>query len=172
VNVFEVKDLYTRRFRLRRLADTDIPSLFEMDSDPAVTRYVQALDADFESYAVRMRTSIAAREGKPLGVWAIEYMDAPGFQGWVALKELPNSNHIEVGYRLPVRNWKQGIATEVGERVLRYGFDELRLKEIVAVTHPDNIASQRVLAKLGFTQHGLATYYDTSVLFFTRSDND
>ena len=165
-------NLYSPRFRLRRLADIDIPALFEMDSDAAVTRYVAALNVDFESYAGRMRSAIAAREGKPLGVWVIEYLDKPGFQGWVALKELPGSAHIEMGYRLPARNWGQGMATEAAQRMVQYGFAEFRLKEIVAVTHPENLASQRVLAKLEFTLRGITTYYNTSVLFFTRNAND
>ncbi len=42
---------------------------------------------------------------------------------------------------------------------MRYGFENLALPRIVAVTRPDNLASHRVLQKLGMTYEGIARYY-------------
>lgn len=50
--------------------------------------------------------------------------------------------------------------------MLRYGFGERGLDRIVAVTHPDNAASQRVLRKLGLEYRGIGRYYDRDASYF------
>jgi RimJ/RimL family protein N-acetyltransferase len=56
---------------------------------------------------------------------------------------------VEIGYRLLPKWWQRGIATEAGAAVLRYGFEELELPEIVAYTVSANVRSRRVMEKLG-----------------------
>lgn len=73
---------------------------------------------------------------------------------------------IEVGYRLMKSAWGRGLATEGARAMLRYGFGERGLDRIVAVTHPDNAASQRVLRKLGLEYRGIGHYYDRDVSYF------
>ena len=46
--------------------------------------------------------------------------------------------------------WGRGLATEAGRAFVNFGFDQLRLKRIVAVAEVGNAASIRVLEKLGF----------------------
>jgi ribosomal-protein-alanine N-acetyltransferase len=58
----------------------------------------------------------------------------------------------ELGYVIHHAFKGMGIATELSETLLNYGFSERKLTEIFAVTHQDNIASQRVLIKAGLTQ--------------------
>ena len=167
-----MKELHTTRFTLRRLQIGDIAALFEMDSDPKVVRYVRKMTEDLETYTARIQRGIEARAGSPLGIWTITHRGRPDFQGWVALKELPDTQHIEVGYRLPFRNWGQGIATETARRLLAYGFLDLGLPEIVAVTHPHNVASQRVIAKIGLVLRGTEFHYGTEVLFYSLHARD
>ena len=62
--------------------------------------------------------------------------------------------------------WGQGIATEAGRAVLDHGFRRLGFDPIVAVTHPANLASQRVLEKLGLKPRGAAFHYEQSLSFF------
>ena len=56
---------------------------------------------------------------------------------------------IEIFYGLAKEYWGKGLATEAGKAVLHYGFDTIGLDEIVAVTHSANVASIRVIEKLG-----------------------
>ena len=99
-----------------------------------------------------------------LGLWAIEDLAGGEILGWVALIKL-NIDDIEVGYRLRRPSWGRGIATEAAARILEYGFSDLELDRIVAVTLPENTASERVLAKLGlrlersYQQEGLEWHY-------------
>ena len=55
----------------------------------------------------------------------------------------------EIGCHFVIAAWGQGVATEVGTRVLDYGFRELASEPIVAVTHSENAGSQNVLRKIG-----------------------
>ena len=54
------------------------------------------------------------------------------------------------GYAVLSDHWNQGFATEMALASLRYGFERLGLTEIASWTLPINLASQRVLEKLGF----------------------
>jgi ribosomal-protein-alanine N-acetyltransferase len=56
-------------------------------------------------------------------------------------------------------HWGNGYATEAARATIAFGFDELQLERIVAVTLPDNRASRRVLEKCGLTFAGQAFVY-------------
>jgi len=70
--------------------------------------------------------------------------------GWCGLGPLDyDPAETELFYGLSRDFWGRGIATEAAHAVMQYGLDVIRLNRIVAVTDPDNVASVRVLEKLG-----------------------
>ena len=70
--------------------------------------------------------------------------------GWCGLGPLEFSpEEIEIFYGLSKDRWGKGIAIEAATTVLRYGFETLRLDQIVTVTDPRNAASVKVIEKLG-----------------------
>jgi ribosomal-protein-alanine N-acetyltransferase len=73
---------------------------------------------------------------------------------------------VEVAYLLAQAYWGQGLATEAARAALRYGFETLALDRIVAVVHPENRGSQRVLEKAGLRLEGDAHYYDMDVKYY------
>ena len=56
---------------------------------------------------------------------------------------------IEIGWRLASLHWNKGYATEGARAVLDYAFKQLKLDEIVSFTVPHNLASRRVMEKIG-----------------------
>lgn len=56
---------------------------------------------------------------------------------------------VEIFYGLSNEYWGQGLATEAAKAMLHYGFDIIGLKRIIAVVKPDNIASRKVIEKIG-----------------------
>ena len=72
--------------------------------------------------------------------------------------ELPDCE-IEIGFLLKPSAWGKGYATEACKRLLKFAFEETRLKEIVAVTDPENAASRNVLKKSGLIDEGLRPAY-------------
>jgi RimJ/RimL family protein N-acetyltransferase len=61
----------------------------------------------------------------------------------------------ELGYILGPRGRGRGLATRSARLVARWAFDDLEVERLEARTHPDNVASHRVLERLGFTREGL-----------------
>ena len=74
--------------------------------------------------------------------------------GGTGLHNIVWEHKAELGYWLGRKYWGQGLMTKIVREVLKYGFQELKLKRIYAFTFPHNKASARVLQKNGFKQEG------------------
>jgi RimJ/RimL family protein N-acetyltransferase len=72
--------------------------------------------------------------------------------GRCGLQWLPDTEEVEVDYILGRAFWGRGFATEAARASLRYGFEELELERVIGISHIENIASQRVLEKLGMAR--------------------
>lgn len=162
--------LDTPRLVLRRLRASDEPDLVALDSDPEVMRYVGS-PAGVKSppeTVERARGRIhEALQGtlEPLGLWRIERRDDGVFCGIGALLRMPTGDDVEVAYRLARTAWGRGVATEAAGALVAHGLHTLGLPRLVAVTYPENQASQRVLDKLGFERRGLTEYKGVRATF-------
>ena len=101
------------------------------------------------------------------GWWAVELTTTGEFIGWCGLQFLPKTEETEVGYLLGKPCWGQGLATEGAQASLLYGFEDIGLKTVVAIVHPENIASQRVIEKLGMSFTGQARYFGMPCCHYT-----
>jgi len=90
------------------------------------------------------------------GLWAVEIPGAAPFAGFVGLAETRFDAHFtpctEVAWRLAAEVWGQGYATEGAQAVVQYACDDLRLREIVSFTVPGNLASRRVMERIGMVR--------------------
>ncbi|MFI5327669.1 MAG: GNAT family N-acetyltransferase [Candidatus Rokuibacteriota bacterium] len=155
--------LETPRLRLRPLAASDEADLVALDSDPEVMRYVGSPAGVKSPAETRERARLRIREEQrgdyePLGFWRIEGRSDGAFHGVGALIRMPDSEEVEVAYRLARSAWGQGIATEAAGALVGHALGPLGLPGVVAVTYPANQASQRVLDKLGFERRGIREY--------------
>ena len=157
----------TQRLRLRRLRASDEADLVALDSDPDVMRYVgsPAGVKSAEDTVERARQRIAA-DHAPIGFWRVESRADGAFYGLGALIQMPSGDDVELAYRLIRPAWGRGIASEAGAALVEYAFGMLGLSRLVAVTYPDNRASQRVLDKLGFTRHGDLDYKGVRTAYY------
>jgi [ribosomal protein S5]-alanine N-acetyltransferase len=85
------------------------------------------------------------------GVWmfrdaAGEFVGRCGIHRW----RLDGKPEVEIGYVVRSELWSQGYATEMGRAVVDHAFGALGLETLVAFTRPRNLASRRVMEKLGF----------------------
>ena len=168
--------LETRRLILRPLGRGDLADLVALDRDPEVMRYVGS-PAGVKSPAEteqRARTRIEESlrgDHEPLGFWRVEGRDDGIFLGVAALLRMPEGpdgppgGDVEVAYRLARSAWGRGIATEAAGALIVHGLHTLGLPRLVAVTYPENRASQRVLDKLGFERRGLTEYKGVQTTF-------
>lgn len=71
------------------------------------------------------------------------------------------SNPLEIGWRLHPDFWRQGFASEAATTMAAYAFRNLQAPELLAVRHPDNVESARVMDRLGMSYRGLEKWYGT-----------
>lgn len=145
----------TPRLRLRPLTDADMEPYLAMAADRDVTRYVSPTPiprASALAAAMRYRRLL---ETAGYGYWAIDVNGGAPFAGIILLQDVKFTAAftpaIEVGWLLPREHWGNGYATEGGRAALTYAFDAMNVNEVVALTAARNLASQRVMQRLGMT---------------------
>lgn len=148
--------LHTARLRLRPFTDADADSLFALHSSAHVLRYWDSApwnDRDrAERFIAKCRTM--ADEGTGARV-AIDRASDGAFVGWCGLTRW-NADYrsASLGYCLGDAMWGHGYATETAHALLRWAFDTLDLNRVQAETDTRNVASARVLEKIGFVREG------------------
>ncbi len=85
------------------------------------------------------------------GNWGVLSDGGREIIGWAGLQYLPELDETEVGFLLDHPFWGKGYATEAAQASLQFGFEHFNLDHIIALVHPDNHASQRVIEKCGMT---------------------
>lgn len=175
----------TERLRLRPMNDADLEPFLAMAADPDVTRYVSPVAiprASAEAAFHHYREMLATKE---YGYWTIDVHAGPSFAGVILLQDVnftaAFTPAIEVGWLLPSAQWGNGYATEGARAVLEYAFSTLRIDEVVALTAAGNVASQRVMERLGMTRDpaddfnhplGIGTSLERCVLYRIRREGD
>ncbi|MFI7430824.1 GNAT family N-acetyltransferase [Micromonospora sp. NPDC049836] len=148
--------LHTARLRLRPFGDADADDLFALHRDPHVLRY---WDAPPWREAERAERFIAAcrqlaAEGTGARV-AVDRAADQTFLGWCGLLRWnPEHRSATLGYCYRQAAWGRGYATEAAHALLRWAFDTLDLNRVQAEADTRNVASARVLEKLGFVREG------------------
>ncbi len=67
----------------------------------------------------------------------------------VVVEQIDGKDEKELGYRIDSRYWGQGLATEAASATVRYGFEQLNLPYLLGIVERANLASVRVLEKVG-----------------------
>lgn len=146
------KTIKTKRLILRPWKKEDLEPLSRLNIDPRTMEFLFAPLTREESSA-RLEIYTRHIEDYGWGLWAVSAPGVSDFIGWIGLWPIGFDSHftpaIEVGWRLLPEFWGQGYATEGAEASLQYGFDTLKLDEIVSITVPANLRSKRVMEKLG-----------------------
>jgi RimJ/RimL family protein N-acetyltransferase len=145
--------LETDRLILREFTPDDADLLVALDSDPAVTRYINGGQptplAVFRDEILPRWLAYHAR-GEGFGYWAAIERERAAFLGWFHLRPAADAPaDIELGYRLHRAAWGRGHATEGARALLARGFGELGVGRVVARALADNAASIRVMQKIG-----------------------
>lgn len=156
--------LVTERLELRPQRETDAGELIAIYADPEVTRYFTAGIHDVRA-AIANAIQLQAQNG--FSVWSVIERSSGAVVGKAGLQPLEQRGpQIEIGYTLGRQWWGMGYATEAARASLDVGLGELGLERVVAVVHPDNTRSQRVMEKLGMLPAGRRLAYATEHLFY------
>jgi ribosomal-protein-alanine N-acetyltransferase len=148
-------ELRTARLALRPFLAGDFDDLHSMDGDDRVMQFIGSglpgrTRAESEAALERIIAFGARRPG--YGLLHGSRRDDGRFVGGCGLFPLPESDDIEIAYRMPFACWGQGYGTEMATAVLAHAFTTLNLDRVVGVTHLENAASQGVLRKIGMRE--------------------
>jgi ribosomal-protein-alanine N-acetyltransferase len=148
--------LSSSRLRLRWLAVADVPALFTIFGDAAVTRYWSHPALPDLSAAQALLSRIHDRFHKrTLFQWGLELVETGAVIGTCTLAALDTTHRrAELGYALARAFWKHGYLSEILPVLFRFAFERLRLHRIVADVDPRNGASIRLLERQGFRREG------------------
>lgn len=144
--------LVTARLVLRPLQAADAAVLHRIYQTDGILRYFPSTSPPplerVERYVAGQQAHWAEHGH---GHWGVVQAGEDETVGWAGLQYLPELDETEVAYMLDRPLWGKGYATEAALASLRFGFEQCGLDHIIALVHPDNIASRRVIEKCGMT---------------------
>jgi [ribosomal protein S5]-alanine N-acetyltransferase len=144
--------LKTPRLILREFTEADASLVLQLNSLPEVLKYVHEPRLETEEEARQILVNIILPQYRnKLGRWATFTKENNEFVGWCGLKYVAESDEIDLGYRFLPAAWGKGYATESADHTLEYGLHKLKLKSITARAHIENLASLKVLEKIGMS---------------------
>lgn len=148
--------LQTARLRLRAFEDADTNDIFALQSNAHVLRYWDSPPWTERERAEKFIARCREMEKEGTGArLAVDRVSDGAFIGWCTLDSWnPDFRSASLGYCFDDAAWGHGYATEAAHALLRWAFDTLDLNRVQAETDTRNVASARVLEKLGFLREG------------------
>jgi len=138
----------TKRLIINKFDASDIDAWALIESDPKVREFVDNKALTFSEAKSYVLENIESYKINGYGRYAVRYKLNKNLVGMCGF--LNDELGIDFGYRYSRETWGQGIGTEAAQAVIKYGLTELVLRSIVAGVLPENIASDKILIKLGF----------------------
>jgi ribosomal-protein-alanine N-acetyltransferase len=155
----------TERITIREYLPEELETFLNHLFDERVALYIPKRNRQ-ERIAIFNNALNNYKTIKAHGIWGMFDKVSGEFIGGCLLRPYDDEfDTLEIGYSIVPKLWGQGLATEMIAGLVKYGFTENHIKQIVAVTELPNIASQRVLAKNGFVR-GDNVMDDIELAFF------
>ncbi len=150
-----IPTLTTERLVLRPFTEADLAALVPIHADPSFWWYPLRRAMTEQETVDFLQRVIGRYESDGFGVEALVERTSGDVIGWAGLAVphfLPQIlPAVEVGWRLAAPYRGRGLATEAGGVAVEWGFTEGGLERIVSIYETENVASGRVMERLGFT---------------------
>lgn len=150
----------TDRIILREFELNDLQAVFDFSSNTEVQKYTGDAVLNNLDQAKDIIVNVWFSDYKKYGYgrYAVVYKPDDKVIGFAGLKYLPELRETDIGFRFLPEYWGKGIATEVSREIIKYGFEVLKLNRIIGIAMPENIASNKVLNKIGLDFYKFDTY--------------
>lgn len=147
--------LITERLVFTPFSADDLPLFHALHSQPAVQRFMSPDGAPMPKDIAREQLNRQIEDQARLGhgKWKARLKDGR-FVGRAGVSPFDLTGEVELGNVLAPEFWGQGLATEVGRGISAWTFAHLDIDHIIGFTHPKNVASRRVLMKIGMRDLG------------------
>lgn len=142
----------SERLGFRNWKESDLELLFSLNTNSKVMKYFPGLLTVEENnnFYKKMKENIE-RDG--YGFFCVEEKTSGNFIGLIGINKILFDGELkdkfEIGWRLLPEYWRKGYAAEGAKKMIKYGFEELNLKEIFAFTYINNVNSFRVMERAG-----------------------
>lgn len=147
--------LDTERCRVREITPEDVDRLYEIYADPQITEFMENLYEKREDEIEYTKEYIRCHYGfYDFGMWIVEERETGKIIGRAGFDMRQGYDDPELGFMICREYQKKGYATEVCKALLSYGKKELGFEKVGSFTVPENVASVRLLSKLGFLYQG------------------
>jgi RimJ/RimL family protein N-acetyltransferase len=166
--------LETARLRLRPHRPDDFDFSAALWADPIVTRYIGGHALTREEVWGRLLRYDGHWAMLGFGYWALEDKRSGTFLGELGFADLQREieprldGMAEIGWVLAPQHHGKGYATEAVRAVIDWGDAHLTCNRMVALIHPENIASRRVAEKFAFRELCRTTYHNEPTIQFIR----
>jgi RimJ/RimL family protein N-acetyltransferase len=147
----DMEIIETKRLLLRPLTLEDLDELYSLYREPALMQYITGQPRSYEVTRQRLLSHIADHEQYGFGLCAAILKTTGQMIGRCGLEPIDRPTGLEgnLAWMFKKEYWGQGLATEFGRAMVAYGFDRLHLARIFAIADHPNIASIKVMQKLG-----------------------
>jgi len=163
-------EIKTNRLYLRQFRKDDLDAYANIMGDHEVGKWFPKGDGYTREEAERSLDDILEHWDKHgFGIWAIIDKEKRVILGRCGLNLIAETSEVEVDFVLARNYWGRGYATEAAKAALAYGFDSLQLDRIIALTKPENIASRRVIEKIGMRYVKNAEYWGITCAYYDIS---
>lgn len=162
-------ELETERLRLTLWIDGSVDELFAMHADPLVARYLDAEGRVYDRAMAEHRVAGWQKEfvESGLGKFRMIRKTDGAFIGRAGFS--PFEGELEIGYSLASAHWGQGYASEIAQGLCDWFFANRQEDTFIGFAHVDNLASRRVLEKIGMQPTYTATVADMPHQFYLKS---
>jgi len=151
----DIVTIRTTRLLIRELEATDADAVQRCAGDPEVVRYLPFGPNTPEQTGAFIARVLVAQRVRPRRDYELAICQDREMIGCVRVSiRSPDHRQGDIGYLLRRDVWGRGLMTEVAEAIVRFGFDSLGLHRIWATCGTENLASARVLEKLGMRREG------------------
>ncbi|HEX2741953.1 MAG TPA: GNAT family N-acetyltransferase [Rubrobacter sp.] len=140
-----IDHIETQRLHMRAFQPNDWQAVYDYTSDSAVMMYIP--EGPFTSE--QAKTFVADNMGEQAHAVAVLLKTADMLVGHMVFHPWFAPQTYEIGWVFNSAYHGQGYATEAAVALLQYGFEALHLHRIIATCQPENVASWRVMEKLG-----------------------
>lgn len=145
-----MSEIETERLRLRHLAADDAPFILGLLNEPSFLQFigdkgVRTLD-DARKY---IATQVTSYERFGFGLFLTERKDDSRPIGICGLVKRASLDDVDVGFAFAPAFWSHGYGVEAASAVIAHATTVLKLPRVVAITNPDNIASMKLLNRIG-----------------------
>jgi [ribosomal protein S5]-alanine N-acetyltransferase len=162
-----IETFYTNRLVAERLRFLHLNELNQMHQDKQVMATLGGIRSDYET-RLFILNNLHHWQYNDFGLWVFRDKINNQFVGRAGLRKtvVEAKDEVELAYALMAKFWGKGLATEIGQEILKIGFDLLGLPDIVCFTLTTNLASKRVIEKLGFKYERDIIYADLPHLLY------